>query len=328
MRYTVLTSRTFHNRITKNIGVLVGAALVATLGLPSAVQAQTPSPPMPVYVPGSDTFTLTPAGNAYSGFTPEHTHWVYEYITPGNPPAWRAVEGTGTGPTNTFSVGVRGAEGTWQFQLKSIAAGAATEATIPPTPGAIQVYIATASATDPPMYVVPVAKATGTTPQSPWSGLVDYTHGTPPEPQDFAYISRPGSPLHVFAWADAYKSDKGIAGYKMRWSTGDPLLAATEWIDGNSGKVFTGSSRTLTSTEVKTLKDGELYTFELTTVGVSSSVFTKQAQSSDPASVMVPIGMVPTPTLPELAALFLALLLLASGAYLLRGRQVGGLTRT
>ena len=41
MRYTVLTSRTFHNRITRYLGVLVGAALVAALGLPSAAQAQT-----------------------------------------------------------------------------------------------------------------------------------------------------------------------------------------------------------------------------------------------------------------------------------------------
>ena len=45
MRYTVLTFRTFHNRITKDLGVLVGAALVATLGLPSAAQAQTPAAP-------------------------------------------------------------------------------------------------------------------------------------------------------------------------------------------------------------------------------------------------------------------------------------------
>ena len=49
MRYTVLTFRTFHHRITRYLGVLVGAALVATLGLPSAVQAQTPNPPMPKY---------------------------------------------------------------------------------------------------------------------------------------------------------------------------------------------------------------------------------------------------------------------------------------
>ena len=34
----------------------------------------------------------------------------------------------------------------------------------------------------------------------------------------------------------------------------------------------------------------------------------------------------PTPTLPEIAALLLAMLLLGSGAYLLRRRQSGGLT--
>ena len=45
MRYTVHTHRTFHHRITKYLGVLVAAALVATLGLPSAVQAQTPAAP-------------------------------------------------------------------------------------------------------------------------------------------------------------------------------------------------------------------------------------------------------------------------------------------
>ena len=42
-------------------------------------------------------------------------------------------------------------------------------------------------------------------------------------------------------------------------------------------------------------------------------------------ALMVPIGMVPTPTLPETAALFLALLLLGSGAYLIRRRQSSGL---
>ena len=42
-------------------------------------------------------------------------------------------------------------------------------------------------------------------------------------------------------------------------------------------------------------------------------------------SKMVTVPM-PTPTLPEIAALFLAMLLLGSGAYLLRRRQSGGLT--
>ena len=43
-----------------------------------------------------------------------------------------------------------------------------------------------------------------------------------------------------------------------------------------------------------------------------------------PASLDVTIGTVPT--LPELAALFLALLLVGSGAYLLRRRQSDNLT--
>ena len=45
MRYSVHPSRAFHNRITKDLGVLVAAALIATLGLPSAAQAQTPAAP-------------------------------------------------------------------------------------------------------------------------------------------------------------------------------------------------------------------------------------------------------------------------------------------
>ena len=66
-----------------------------------------------------------------------------------------------------------------------------------------------------------------------------------------------------------------------------------------------------------------MYTFELTAAGTSSS--TTKVLTSAAASVMVPIGMVPTPTLPETAALLLAMLLLGSGAYLLRRRQSSGL---
>ena len=38
MRYTVHHPRAFRNRIAKSLGVLVAAALVATLGLPSALR--------------------------------------------------------------------------------------------------------------------------------------------------------------------------------------------------------------------------------------------------------------------------------------------------
>ena len=40
MRYNVHPPRAFRNRIAKSLGVLVAAALIATLGLPSAAQAQ------------------------------------------------------------------------------------------------------------------------------------------------------------------------------------------------------------------------------------------------------------------------------------------------
>ena len=40
MRYTSSHHHAFRNRIAKSIGVLVAAALIATLGLPSAAQAQ------------------------------------------------------------------------------------------------------------------------------------------------------------------------------------------------------------------------------------------------------------------------------------------------
>ena len=43
MRYNVPTSRTFHNRIARNLGVLVAAA--AVLLLSTAAQAQTPGKP-------------------------------------------------------------------------------------------------------------------------------------------------------------------------------------------------------------------------------------------------------------------------------------------
>ena len=45
MRYTSSHPRAFRNRIARYLWVLVGAALVATLGLPSAAQAQTPAAP-------------------------------------------------------------------------------------------------------------------------------------------------------------------------------------------------------------------------------------------------------------------------------------------
>ena len=69
------------------------------------------------------------------------------------------------------------------------------------------------------------------------------------------------------------------------------------------------------------------YTFMLRAVGSSDNDTSTSGDIPGVVSrsdtVTVPM---PTPTLPEIAMLFLAMLLLGSGAYLLRRRQSGGLT--
>ena len=101
MHYSSHPPRAFCNRIARNLGVLVAAALVAALGLPSAAQAQKPAAP-----------TVTGTGDGTSG-TPGAIHamwgnelpdegqtgWMVEYTPPGIPWA-EAVSLTvgGSGP--------------------------------------------------------------------------------------------------------------------------------------------------------------------------------------------------------------------------------------
>ena len=87
MHYSSHPPRAFCNRIARNLGVLVAAALVAALGLPSAAQAQKPAAP-----------TVTGTGDGTSG-TPGAIHamwgnelpdegqtgWKVEYTAPGIP---------------------------------------------------------------------------------------------------------------------------------------------------------------------------------------------------------------------------------------------------
>ena len=88
MRYTVHTHRTFHHRITKYLGVLVGAALVATLGLPSAVQAQTPAAPTVTgtgdgKVGAAGVGTITAAWGRPLDTDSGQDQWLVEYTEPG-----------------------------------------------------------------------------------------------------------------------------------------------------------------------------------------------------------------------------------------------------
>ena len=110
--------------------------------------------------------------------------------------------------------------------------------------------------------------------------------------------------------------DAGPAARKLVWNvvtgtsyeTRYTVTDADEWTDwmmATNGMV------------VEDLEMGVEYTFELR-AGIGDL-------NSPAASTMAMIAM-PTPTLPEIALLLLAMLLLGSGVYLLRGRQSGGLT--
>ena len=335
MRYTVLTSRTFHHRITRYLGVLVGAALVVTLGLPSVAQAQVPTAPTAAYWDANDTFTVE-SKHAIPTTAIGHDYWILEYDSPSASAAKIALKSKDIAKFK--SIQAKGVEGKWTFRLRTLegctttgmllTGGACPDLVTPAlattdlpanavtsaTTGAIEVQDGNI---DTGMYVmVKTGKTAGS-----WSAKANYTHGAPPMPANFNYVSRPDADTHIFSWTDASKGDQGIKSYTLRWSYGDPALLATEW-EMEEG-IDTGLY-TLDSAQTAKLMDGKMYTFELRALGMSPLTATK-APKSDTASVMVPIGMVPTPTLPETAALLLALLLLGSGAYLLRRRQSSGL---
>ena len=94
MRYTVLTSRMFHNRITRYLGVLVGAALVAVAGAAECrAQAQTPAAPTVHrccgrrHTPIASVAIALTCRRAGSWIAPTCHHgqtgWKVEYTAPG-----------------------------------------------------------------------------------------------------------------------------------------------------------------------------------------------------------------------------------------------------
>ena len=96
MRYNVHSPCAFHNRIARYLGVLVAAALIATLGLPSAAQAQTPAAPTVTGdgrrqgTGGGPTITATwGVDNWIVTMTVERSsggaRWKVEYTEPGVP---------------------------------------------------------------------------------------------------------------------------------------------------------------------------------------------------------------------------------------------------
>ena len=291
MRYNVHSPCTFRNRIAKSLGVLVGAALIATLGLPSAVQAQTPAAPT-VTGQGDGTVAGAPmaaitakwGGKLGSGTDPAQNGWLLEYTEPGV--AWaKATKKVIDGGADAMTSGPLDADdprihnGVWRFRVSYY-----IKDTADPTDGDEGTVIGTASA------------------------LTDYQHG-PPATAPTGFTAHPAGPgARRLVW-DAVKGTE----YNTRYTA--DATDDDEWTDW---KVMSMSGMV-----VDDLDMGVEYTFELRALGKSRAGVGDLHGPSASTAAMMPV---PTPTLPEIAALFLAMLLLGSGAYLLRGRQSGGLT--
>ena len=280
MRYNVHSPCAFHSRSARYLVVLVGAALIATLGLPSAVQAQTPPAPT-VTGMGDGEVDSAAATIEAEWFGPATVDgrmgWLLEYTEP--KVAWskatKVVFGTSINKSGTIPANdPRIHHGVWKFRVS---------------------YYDRADDDEP-------GKVVGRA-----SALTDYLHGPPDAPTDLMAHDA-GPDARRLVWDDV----AGAESYELRYSS-DPTDDDewTDWDDATSGMV------------IDDLDMGVEYTFEVRALSASRAGVGDLHGPSTSTMEMMPT---PTPTLPEIAALFLAMLLLGSGAYLLRRRQSGGLT--
>ena len=325
------------NRITRSLGVLVGAALVAALVLPSVAQAQPPTPVAPsvTYLDSDDLRVSTTYDDGESDDT-VHNYLFWTMVNPDGETSRRATVYT----MKMVTMDLRGSSdhGTWEAKVQS--AIALIDNVGRTTAGAVRVYDGTGTAApEPPMWVkLPTASGM----KSSASPARIYTHGPPSAPENFGYnVTSAGA--HLFSWSNA-AGDYGISGYRLEWTKDDPSLANAKWERAKAGddiavgKTATNASYALSSTDLKKVDEGVEYTFRLVALGLNSSdnadIGNDNKVEGAGSDLTLMLGEeattgttpTPTPTLPEWAALFLAMLLMGSGAYLLRGRQQGGLT--
>ena len=303
MRYTVLTFRTFHNRITRYLGVLVAAALVAVLGLPTAAQAQ-----KGIEYTDAAGFTADWTGHRLDVTNGVH-NWIVTFITPrgenivlnkySTEQPTVTTEALGTAGTTDINFMERSHDaGLWSVWVDACFAEL-TDSSKSPEDDADEnsdpedVYCKSSSGK------VNVFGAT-------------YYHGAPPAPADLQASMIPGGVTLTWTASDA---DYGIKGY-------DYSLDGEKWTDTGVAKPATASSFVIAEVE-----PGE-QTFWLRAVGSSDN--DRNTQGLDPivgeadsVTYMVPM---PTPTLTESSALLLGLMLMGGGMYYTRRRQSGGLT--
>ena len=281
MHYSVHPSRAFRNRIAKSIGVLVATALIATLGLPSAAQAQAIGAEGVTFADASG-FTVTWTTRLdTSGGADSVDNWIVTFTRPnGMKVVLDESDETALGAQDANTVMLDEDDlGTWWIQVAACFMAFDADNACPSA-----------------------SLETGT--------AVGYTHGAPSAPENLTASLVPGGV--ALTWT-AIMGDRGISGYEY----------------SQDGFETEGKMASDAGANVVEVDPGE-HTFSVRAIGRSDNDLNTADDPRDPspgdaASVEITVPM-PTPTLPEIAALFLAMLLLGSGAYLLRRRQSGGLT--
>ena len=286
MRYN---SFSFLNKSARYIGVLVGAAMIAALGMPSAAQAQTPAAPEVTGTGdgtvGSDgTLTATWGQPLGAG---DQDRWLLEYTEPGV--AWAEATKVILEENVMMSEALSANDprihhGVWKFR--------------------VSYYQQDSDATEDGDQGKVIGSA---------SALTDYLHG-PPAAAPTGFAAYPAGPdARTLVW------DKvtGAASYELRYAEGDTIPTG-------SGAPESAAWTAVVNNDVITkLKMGVDYTFELRARGASRSGV---GDLHGPTASIVESMPEPTPTLPEWGALFLALLLVGGGAYIIRRRQAQALT--
>ena len=280
MHYSTHPPRAFRNRIARNLVVLVAAALVAALGLPSAVQAQTPAAPTVTGMGDGKTGTGAAVIAMWGeplGTAANQRGWLLEYTEPGV--AWddaeaKVIDGVIIRELSVPANDPRIHHGVWRFRVSYYDSNVVTEDSA---------VIGDESA------------------------ITDYQHG-PPTAAPTGFDAHPAGP-------DARR---------LVWNVVKGTLYDTRYTaDATDDDAWTKWAKAETGHVIDDLDMGVEYTFELRARAASRAGVGDLHGSSVSHTEVMPM---PTPTLPEIALLLLAMLLLGSGVYLLRGRQSGGLT--
>ena len=316
MHYSVHPSHAFRHRIAKSIGVLVGAALVAVLGLPTAAQAQNITE---IEITGEDTTdeslvaTWGLRGSSETGFN----RWIVTFTEPGTgddlvltdtSDDGNATDDAATDVIHIPALGLRATkeaaltlsdararvfnDGVWEAQVT--ACYSAPETADGEDEG---------SSSDPLRYGVCADAKT----DSVAGAAKTYLHGVPMMPMNLDASMVPGGVALTWMHPAADDADYGHDGYEYAMDDG-------KYEDAGDGAQV-----------VSDVDPGE-HMFHVRAVGTSDSDRNTETDEIFSAVATITYMMpMPTPTLTQSAALLLGLMLMGGGMYYTRRRQSGGL---